>query len=55
MGEVHSILGSVIEYNQENLTASFQQTNYIKTLGQKWVIEVSKNQIPMEPGLKLPE
>ncbi|TPX47302.1 DNA-directed DNA polymerase [Chytriomyces confervae] len=53
MGEIHTLLRSVISV--KNGCASFQQSNYLESIGRRYGLENTKHRTPMEAGVKLPE
>ncbi|TPX74421.1 DNA-directed DNA polymerase [Chytriomyces confervae] len=55
LGEIHTLLGSVISYDLKGGRASFQQSSYLELIGQPYQLENTKYQTPLEAGIWLPE
>ncbi|TPX53561.1 DNA-directed DNA polymerase [Chytriomyces confervae] len=55
MGEIHTLLGSVISYDRKAGKASIQQSNYIESIRQRFGLENTKYRTPLEDRIKLPE
>ncbi|TPX52854.1 DNA-directed DNA polymerase [Chytriomyces confervae] len=54
LGEIHTLLGSVISYDLKGGRASFQQTSYLESIGQRYQLENTKYRTPLEAGIQLP-
>ncbi|TPX78393.1 DNA-directed DNA polymerase [Chytriomyces confervae] len=55
LGEIYTLLGSVISYDLKGGQASFQQTSYLELIEQWYQLENTKYRTPLEAGIRLPE